>query len=145
MPGFWRTVRQLVRAWDEEGPRLPPDRPGHERSLRLLVSNLTPEQRKQFALYDYFDVIGSDTGTRYRIQNGRSLNVTQLNASGGRVRALCFEPEGALPLGDVMLAQKIALELFESEAIGIANASPMFVNVLGPVSRRSGRRFSGNH
>jgi len=45
------------------------------------------------------------------------LNVAQLNASGGCVRLLCFEPQGHWPLGDVMLAQKVALELFEAEAI----------------------------
>jgi hypothetical protein len=141
MPGFWRTVRELVRAPDER-PLLPPDRQGHGRSLRLLVSNLTPEQRRQFARYDYFDVIGCDTGTRYRIQNGRSLNVAQLNASGGRMRMLCFEPQGTLPVGDVMLAQKIALELFELEAISVANASAMLEHALGLESRRSGRRFA---
>jgi hypothetical protein len=32
----------------------------------------------------------------------------------------------AVFLGDVMLAQKIALELFESKALRVANASPMW-------------------
>jgi hypothetical protein len=36
---------------------------------------------------------------------------------------LCFMPRGFLPLGDVMLTQKMALELFASEAITIANAT----------------------
>ena len=40
----------------------------------------------------------------------------------GRVRAvLCFMPEGHLVAGDVMLAQKLALELFESDTLKIAN------------------------
>ena len=34
---------------------------------------------------------------------------------------LCFMPKGRLPIGDIMLAQKIALELFESEAVAKAN------------------------
>ena len=93
-------------------------------ALQLLVRNLSPAQRQQFARHDYFDVIGGDTGRRYRIRVGRTLNVAQLNASGGCVRFLCFEPHGQLPVGDVMLAQKIALELFESEALRVANASP---------------------
>src|SRR5712672_2662738 len=113
MPGFWHTVSELVRALDE-GPRLAPDLHGQGRGIRLLVSNLSPTQLQQFARYDYFDVIGGDTGTRYRIRNGRTLNVAQLNASGGCVRLLCFEPQGALSVGDVMLAQKVALELFEA-------------------------------
>jgi hypothetical protein len=95
-------------------------------ALQLLVRNLSPAQRRQFARYDYFDVIGGDTGTLYRIRVGRTLNVAQLNASGGCVRVLCFEPHGQLPVGDVMLAQKFALELFESEAIRVANKSPMW-------------------
>src|SRR6266496_151744 len=122
MPGrFWHTVRELVRALDE-GPRSAPDRQGQGRGLRLLVSNFSPAQREQFARYGYFDVIGGDTGTRYRIRNGRTLNVAQLNGSGGCVCLLCFEPQGGLPVADVMLAQKIALELCESEAIRLANA-----------------------
>jgi hypothetical protein len=32
------------------------------------------------------------------------------------VRLLCFMPRGELPVGDIMLAQKMAPELFESEA-----------------------------
>jgi hypothetical protein len=42
-----------------------------------------------------------------------------------------------------MLAQKIALELFELEAISVANASAMLEHALGLESRRSGRRFAG--
>jgi hypothetical protein len=104
------------------------------------VSNLSPAQRRQFARYDYFDVTGGDTGPRYRIRNGRTLNVAQLNASGGCVRLLCFGPQGTLPIGDVLLAQKIALELFESEATRVANAAPTLEHVLA--SRRSGLRFA---
>ena len=104
-----------------------PGREGHARGLRLLVSNLSPLQRQQFAGHDYPHVIGGDTGTRYRIHDGRTLNIAQLNESGGRERLLCFEPEGTLPVGDAMLAQKIALELFEAEAIRVANASPPWV------------------
>jgi hypothetical protein len=36
---------------------------------------------------------------------------------------LCFAPKGYLPIGDIMLAQKIALELFEADAIKVANVS----------------------
>ena len=34
----------------------------------------------------------------------------------------CFHPADALPLGDVLLAQKTALELFEYDALRIANS-----------------------
>jgi hypothetical protein len=124
MAGFWQS------AWERIGGTRPAydppesDRPPGVQALQLLVRNLSPAQRQQFARHDYFDVIGSDTGRRYRIRVGRTLNVAQLNASGGCVRLLCFEPQGQLPVGDVMLAQKIALELFESETIRVANKSP---------------------
>jgi hypothetical protein len=110
--------------------------------MRLLVSNLSPVQRQQLARHNYFDVIGGDTGTRYRIRDGRTLNIAQLNESGGCVRLLCFEPEGTLPVGDVMLAQKIALELFEVEALSMANASPAWVIGL---EHRWPNRYVGRH
>jgi len=64
--------------------------------------------------YRYFEVIGSDTGKRYRIRHGRMMNVDKLDSVGNRVCEWCFLPEGKLAAGDVMLAQKIALETFES-------------------------------
>jgi hypothetical protein len=33
----------------------------------------------------------------------------------------CFEPQGGLAPGDVLLAQKIALETMEREALAVAN------------------------
>jgi len=36
---------------------------------------------------------------------------------------LCFAPKGHLPIGNIMLARKIALELFEADAIKVANIS----------------------
>jgi hypothetical protein len=142
MAGFWQSV--WARIGGAHPAYNPPasDRPPGVRALQLLVRNLSPAQRQQFARHDYFDVIGGDTGTRYRIRVGRTLNVAQLNASGGCVRMLCFEPQGQLPVGDVMLAQKIALELFESKALRVANASPMWDlgrELLWP-DRRIGRR-----
>src|SRR5882672_10887112 len=78
-----------------------------ERGFLLLTRNLTPAQRKQYALYDYFDVIGGDTGKRYRIRHGCLMNVEQLDQKGRRAQLLCFAPTGGrLPVGDIMLAQK---------------------------------------
>ena len=47
-------------------------------------------------------------------------NIEELDRSGRRIKQLCFLPKGDVPLGDMMLAQKLALELFETEALGIA-------------------------
>ena len=96
------------------------------RGLRLLVDNLSPSQRKQYETNGYFEVIGGDTGTRYRIRRGYQMNIEELNEKGRIARLLCFMPEVRVPVGDVMLAQKFALELFESEAMRVAYPTPVW-------------------
>jgi hypothetical protein len=91
------------------------------RGLRLLRENLSPVQREQQQRYGCFDVRGGDTGSHYRIKNGFQLNVEVLDNKGRTTAVLCFMPAGNLVAGDVMLAQKLALELFESDALKIAN------------------------
>jgi hypothetical protein len=91
-----------------------------QQALRLLTENLSPLQRDQLALFNYFDVIGGDTGTRYRIYSRNQMNVEAFDKRGRRL-LLCFMPKGRLPIGDTMLAQKIALELFERDTVQIAN------------------------
>jgi hypothetical protein len=78
------------------------------RSLLLLQKWLTPTQREQFARKGYFEVIGSDTRRRYRIHAGAAVDVCEIDERGRRRQGLCFMPIGSLPIGDVMLAQKIA-------------------------------------
>jgi hypothetical protein len=97
-----------------------------QKGLALLRLWLSPEQAEQFSCYRHFDVIGSDTGSRYRIRPGRMMNVEQLDSAGNKVFAWCFLPVGNLASGDCMLAQKIALETFESNALAIANRSNEF-------------------
>jgi hypothetical protein len=92
-----------------------------ERGIRLLKQNLAPTQRQQLDKYGFFDVVGGSTGKRYRIRNGRQMNIEQLDKNGRRVCGWCFFPQGNLVAGDVMLAQKMALELYEVEALNIAN------------------------
>ena len=65
-------------------------------------------------------MIGSDSGIRYRIHAGASVNVCEIDERGRLQVGLCFMPIGALPIGDVMLAQKIALETCEGEARTVA-------------------------
>ena len=93
-------------------------------SMRLLSDNLSPLQREQLALSSYFEVIGGDTGTRDRIHVGDQMNVEALDRHGRRMQSLCFLPKGHLPIADTMLAQKIALELFEKETLRIARGQP---------------------
>jgi hypothetical protein len=91
------------------------------RGIRLLMENLSAAQRKQYEKYGYFDVTGGKTGKRYRIRHGRQMNIEQLDRNGRRVCGWCFFPQGSLVAGDIMLAQKAALELFEPDALRIAN------------------------
>jgi hypothetical protein len=90
------------------------------RALRLLRTWLSPSQFEQFDAKGYFDVIGSATGSKYRIQYGTSMNVYELDDTGRLKMGWCFVPQGCLVAGDVMLAQKIALETFESRALSVA-------------------------
>jgi hypothetical protein len=99
-------------------------RQAEERGLALLRSWLTPEQSEQFNSNQEFDVVGRDTGTRYRITAGTQLNVIRLDECGRYVARLCFGPVGRLVTGDMMLAQKIALETMESQALAVANSRP---------------------
>ena len=90
---------------------------------------LSPKQRACYERFRYFDVVGSDTGTRYRIHHGTQTNIEELSHTGQRVCKWCFVPEGDLVAGDVMLAQKIALETNERGALSVAHRS--FVS-MGP-------------
>ena len=90
------------------------------RSLQLLRDWLSPAQQEQFASKGYFEVVGSDSGKRYRIHAGASANVCEIDERGRLKSGLCFLPVGELPIGDVMLAQKIALETCEGRALAVA-------------------------
>jgi hypothetical protein len=95
-----------------------------KRAMALLRSWLTPEQDKQWAARREFDVIGCDTGTRYRITYRAMMNVHQLDPAGCTVAQWCFAPVGGLAPGDILLAQKIALETMERKALALANRQP---------------------
>jgi hypothetical protein len=94
------------------------------RAMRLFKANLTPAQLEQYEQHGYFELIGGDTGRRYRIRRGTTMNIDEMDESGRLVQKWCFVPTGNLVAGDVYLAQKMALELFETEARVIANAFP---------------------
>jgi len=91
------------------------------RSQDLLRQWLSPDQTEQYDKYKRFDVVGSDTGTRYRIRRGTTMNIEELTGYGDVTRRWCFAPDGAFATGDVMLAQKIALEGFERDVLALAN------------------------
>ena len=97
-------------------------RNANKRAVQLLREVLTPEQCAQYVRKGHFDVIGGQSGKRYRIRSGSQMNVEELSATGRRIRVLCFVPRGGLPMGDTHLAQKLALELMENETLKIARS-----------------------
>ncbi|MET0723260.1 MAG: hypothetical protein ABWY64_20900 [Tardiphaga sp.] len=94
------------------------------RGLVLLKQWLTPEQLAQYNAQRYFDVTGCHSGKRYRIRHGVGMNIYELDASGRPLAGWCFVPKDNLVAGDVMLAQKIALETNERGALLVAKSFP---------------------
>jgi len=83
-----------------------------------------PDQRKLFDAHGYVDVTGCYSGRRYRIYYGVMSNIRELDAHGEPRAGLCLVPTESLPPGDIMLAQKIALETDERAALAAANYFP---------------------
>jgi len=109
---------QLARAFREWYLR-PSTR--EQRGLKLLREWLSREQLAQYDAHRYFEVIGCHTGKRYRIYHGNGANVIELDDSARAKTGWCFVPCDHLVAGDVMLAQKIALETDEQSALAAAN------------------------
>ena len=115
--GRFLALRELYRLVNE---RHSPE----ARGRNLLRAWLTPEQRVQFDSFGYFDVKGCASGKKYRIHFGISANVHELGEGDLPKMGWCFVPSGNLVPGDVMLAQKIALETGEKAALAVANPFP---------------------
>ena len=108
--------RQLLRVHVRE--RGLPNR--EVRGIRLLREWLSTEQLGLFDKQGYFEVTGGQTGRRYRIRYGTATNIHELDRYGHPTVGWCFVPIGPLVPGDVMLAQKIALETYELGALAVA-------------------------
>ena len=95
------------------------------RGLELLKQWLSPEQFAQYDAKSYFEVIGCHSGKRYPVSRGTSMNIHELDGAGCPCVGWCFVPKGHLVAGDIMLAQKIALETGERGALAVANRFPV--------------------
>ena len=111
-------VRKLYRNFFAENTK-------EARGRRLLREWLSQDQRAQFDDKDYFEVVGCDSRRRYRIYNRMTLrnmtNVYEIDDAGRPIVGWCFLPAGRLVAADIMLAQKIALETNEHNALAVAN------------------------
>jgi len=72
------------------------------------------------------------TTTRYRIQRSKVMNVHELDQAGNIVAHWCFAPKGNLPMGDVLLAQKNALETMERETLKMPNRNFIHERLIAP-------------
>jgi hypothetical protein len=123
----WRrcvdATRRALAAWEqfwEFGLRSESE----ARGLALLKEWLTPRQLAQYHTHRYFDVTGCHSGKRYRIRHGVGMNIYELDSAGRPLAGWCFVPKDNLVAGDVMLAQKIALETNERGALLVAKHFP---------------------
>jgi hypothetical protein len=91
------------------------------RGLKLLREWLSPEQLAQFNADGHFDVVGCHTGRKYRIHYGSTTNIDELDDRGRPQVRYCFVTDLPLVSGDVMLAEKIALETDEIATLAVAN------------------------
>jgi hypothetical protein len=128
--GWWWRLLDLSELYG-----LRPSEAAEERAIALLKDHLSAEQRSQYEQHRHFDVIGGATGRRYRILHGTQMNVHLLDSSGRWSSSLCFAPRGRLPVGDVMLAQAIALQLFEYDALNVANGGAHVLDFAAPRRR----------
>lgn len=115
MFGTWDVAGRDERLTDAERAA------AEDRGMKLLLENLTREQREQYARTQSFYVIGGVTGRTYEITRGRSQNVWHVDPeTKQKMQGYCFLPAGNLCIGDTMLTQKIALELEENKALKVA-------------------------
>jgi hypothetical protein len=111
---------RVSRLWSWLFPSYEERQQVEQRAYELLCLHLSCGQLASFTESDRFDVIGCDSGRRYVIRNAARMNVDEINEKGQCETVWCFAPAGNLARGDVLLAQKIALECFESEALLLA-------------------------
>lgn len=129
--GRWEVERILGRAGDLNRyvafndvamvyttTRAEPTPEATARANALLVSHLDPQQKEQFQARGWFEVIGGATKNTYRVDRTSwpGKNVTWYRDGKPHVSYCAYPgPYASLPVGDVLLAQKLALESVEGE------------------------------
>jgi hypothetical protein len=135
-------IRDILGALRNSVPRAYYPTTPEQRGVALLLANLTPRQRGQYMRGRHFDVIGGVSKTHYRLWHCFQQNIEELDQDGRRRWIWCFHPRETLVIGDVLLAQKTALELFEPEAIKVAHCYSNFSANSGPMSRIAREDFA---
>src|ERR1700676_2488260 len=100
---FWRFLVDRAREFQARRARHRELRAKYSpeaRGLKLLREWLSPQQRAQFDAEGYFDVVGCDSGKRYRIHHGTSMNVHEMDDAGHTKSGWCFVSNRRLHAGD---------------------------------------------
>lgn len=92
----------------------------NQRAEDLLVSHMTPVQKKDWERFQYFDAVGNVTGRTYRIHNAGIRNISRIVA-GKSLAEYCAQACGYVPACDEFLAQKLAIEANEAYFLKTAN------------------------
>jgi hypothetical protein len=97
------------------------------RASALLRRHLSWEQRVSFTAHGHFDLV-SEWGRRYRITEGNCRNVYSLgrdeDGTWHPLQCFCLMAPG-VPVGDLLLTQKLLLETDEQHFLQKAIASPV--------------------
>ena len=94
------------------------------RGFALLKAWLSPHQLAQYEARQAFRSHRLPQRKANRLRHGTAMNVYELDPAGRPVAGWCFVPKENLVAGDVMLAQKIALETDEWTALAVAKSFP---------------------
>lgn len=123
------------------------------KSFKLLKQHLTKDQWKNFVELGYFEVKGGTSGHTYRIFCEDTMNVVRVGSRRGRTMYYCVQSrvpvsdleikarqayEGqtrCLPLGDILLMQKLSLETDEAGFLAVAVAQRSHLNTLEHTTR----------
>lgn len=88
---------------------------------QLLLTTLSPQQRRQVKNHNWFEVRGNATGAVYRVHAHKYLgNIWDVRAN--KKYCICVA-DRKLPLSDHVLAQKLLLEVNEAVFLKTANAT----------------------
>jgi hypothetical protein len=119
--GLFRNTNNFLQNLDGQYADLQADQAGREeRAMGLLKSWLADGEWESLERHGYFEVVGS-AGGRFRLYAKDCFGVRKLRPGKLLGDAYCVVPEGAPALGDILLAQKIALETDEERTLLIAN------------------------
>lgn len=116
--------RQRERAKQDHAERTRNRRVANLKAMRLLRKTLTDEQWAQLKVDGFFEVIGV-SGKKYELHKNTVVgNVVQVDFR--QRKRMCAHPKlyedgSELPMADVLVAQKLALENLEDDFLAVAN------------------------